>query len=94
MPGPAPTPAPPAKEASTAQLIGIVGNSGSVAVIRLDSKTYIVSTGDVIMEKIKVTAIDVSQGMVVLEQEGEKFELKLGGVNGAHVAATASTSID
>jgi hypothetical protein len=75
-------------------LIGIVGNSGSVAIIRLENKTYIVSIGDVIMERIKVTAIDVAQGMVVLEQEGEKFELKLGGVNGAHVAATASSSIE
>jgi hypothetical protein len=88
-PQPGATPAPPPKEASTAQLVGILGDNGSVAIIKLGGKTYIVSPGDVISDKIKVSIIDVGKGLVILEEEGERFEIKLGGVSGGHVAASA-----
>jgi len=88
----APTPPPP-KEASGAQLIGLVGETSGVAIVRIGAQTYIVATGDIILNKIRVTAVDVLKGLVVLEQEGERFELKLGGVNAPHVAATASSGI-
>jgi hypothetical protein len=86
-PTPTPTPTPPPKEASLAQLVGVLGDGGGVAILRLEGKTYIVGAGDVILDKIKVAVVDVTRFLVVLEQEGERFELKLGGVNGAHVAA-------
>jgi hypothetical protein len=70
-----------------AQLVGVLGDGGGVAIVRLEGKTYIVGAGDVILDKIKVAVVDVARFLVVLEQEGERFELKLGGVNGAHVAA-------
>jgi hypothetical protein len=91
--GEAEAPAPPPKEASRAEVIGVMGDNGGVAVIRLEGQTYVVSRGDLIMGKIRVATIDASRGTVVLEQEGEQFELTLGGVNGPHVAATASSRI-
>ena len=68
-------------------LVGIVGDSGSVAIIRVGSETFIVSLGDVIKNKIKVSVIDVSKSLVILEEEGERFELRMGGVSGRNVAA-------
>ncbi|MGQ0568527.1 MAG: hypothetical protein ACT4P5_03190 [Armatimonadota bacterium] len=88
-PGAPATPAPPPKLASTAEVIGIMGESGNVAIIRVGGKTYVVSPGDVILEKIKVTVVDFARGVVVLEEDGEQFQLKLGGVSGAHVAASS-----
>jgi hypothetical protein len=87
QPAPAVTPPPPPKEASGAVLVGIVGDNGSVAIIRLGRETYIVSPGDVIKDKIKVTVIDVAKSIVIIEQEGERFELRMGGVSGRNVAA-------
>lgn len=84
---PAASPPPPPKEASTAVLVGIVGDNGSVAIIRLGRETFIVSLGDVIKDKIKITTIDVAKSMVIIEQEGERFELRMGGVSGRNVAA-------
>ncbi|MDR7484261.1 MAG: hypothetical protein QN187_02940 [Armatimonadota bacterium] len=91
-PEPAATPPPP-KEASGARLVGIVGETSGVAIVRIGEQTYIVATGDVILNKIRVTVVDVLKGLVVLEQEGERFELKLGGVSAPHVAVTASSGI-
>jgi hypothetical protein len=93
QPGATEEPAPPPKEASRAQVIGLMGDNGGVAVIRLEGQTYVVSRGDVILDRIRVSRIDALRGIVVLEQEGEQFELILGGVNGPHVAATASSGI-
>jgi len=87
QPAPAVTPPPPPKEASGAVLVGIVGDNGSVAIIRFGRETYIVSPGDVIKDKIKVTIIDVVKSIVIIEQEGERFELRMGGVSGRNVAA-------
>jgi len=91
-PGAPATPAPPPKLASTAEVLGIMGESGSVAIIRVGGKTYVVSPGDVILEKIKVLAVDFATGLVVLEEDGEQFQLKLGGVSGAHVVASSYTN--
>ncbi len=88
QPGAAP-PAP--KEASGAALVGILGDGAAVAIIKIGKDTFIVVPGDVISGKIRVETIDVSKGMVILEQEGERFELKMGGVSGPHVAAAASS---
>ncbi len=88
VPAPAATPAPP-KDASTAELVGIIGDSGGTAIVKLGGKTYIVGQGDLILNKIRVTVVDVTKGLVILEEDGERFELKLGGVSGGHVAAIA-----
>ncbi|MGH2374033.1 MAG: hypothetical protein ACRDIC_11295 [bacterium] len=88
QPGAAP-PAP--KEASGAALVGLIGDGGAVAIIKIGKDTFIVVPGDVISGKIRVEVIDVSKRLVILEQEGERFELKMGGVSGPHVAAAASS---
>lgn len=88
-----PTPAPP-KDASTAELVGIIGDSGGTAIIRLGGKTYIVGLGDLINNKIRVTVVDATKGLVILEEDGERFELKLGGVSGGHVAASAPSGLN
>jgi hypothetical protein len=67
--------------------MGLVGDTGSAAVVKLGNETFIVSPGDLIRNKIRVTVIDANKGLVILEEEGERFELKMGGVSGAHVAA-------
>jgi hypothetical protein len=69
----APAP-PPAKAASRAEVIGVMGDNGGVAVVRLDGQTYVVSRGDVILDKIRVTRIDAVRGVVVLEEDGEQFQ--------------------
>jgi hypothetical protein len=69
-------------------------DSPGVAVVRVGDKTYIVSPGDVILNKIKVQVVDFAKGLVVLEEDGERFELKMGGVNGPHVAAKLSTDFN
>ncbi len=88
-----PSPTPPPKEASTAELVGILGDGVGAAIIKLGDKTYIVSRGDVILDKIRVTVVDIAKRLVILEQDGERFELKMGGVSHRHVAATEPSSI-
>ncbi len=73
--------------------MGILGDDGGTAIIKLGDKTYIVSRGDVILDKIKVAVIDIAKRLVIIEQDGERFELKMGGVRHRHVAATAPSSI-
>jgi archaellum component FlaG (FlaF/FlaG flagellin family) len=70
--------------------VGLVNDSTSVAIIRLGGVTYIVAPGDVIKDRIRVTAIDAEKRVVVLEEEGERFELKMGEVRARHVAATSA----
>jgi hypothetical protein len=94
QPAPPPPPPPPPKAASGASVVGILSDSPGVAVIRLDNKTYIVSPGDVILNKVRVQVVDFANGLVVLEEDGERFELKMGGVSGPHVAATLSTDFN
>lgn len=89
-PGAPPAPTPPPKEASTAELVGLVHDSVAVAIVRVGGQTYIVSPGDVIRDKIRVTGIDPQQRVVVLEEDGERFELKMGEVRARHVAATTA----
>lgn len=84
-------PGPPPKEASGAALVGILGDGTAVAIVRIGKDTFIVVPGDVIRDRIKVEVVDVTKRLVILEQEGERFELKMGGVNGPHVAAAASS---
>ncbi|MDR7483246.1 MAG: hypothetical protein QN183_12145 [Armatimonadota bacterium] len=65
-------------------------DSVAVAIVRVGGQTYIVSPGDVIRDKIRVTGIDPQQRLVVLEEDGERFELKMGEVRARHVAATTA----
>jgi hypothetical protein len=77
QPGAQPSPPPPPpKEASTAELVGLLGDGGGVAIVKIGGKIFIVSRGDVILNKIRVQVVDVNKRIVVLEEEGEKFELK------------------
>jgi len=93
QPGMTPSPTPPPKEASTAELVGMLGDGAGTAIIKVGGNTYIVSRGDLILNKIRVTVVDIAKRLVILEQDGERFELKMGGVSNRHVAATAPSSI-
>lgn len=76
QPGAPPPAPPPPKEASTAELVGLLGDAGGVAIIKISGKFYIVGRGDVILNKIKVQLIDINKRVVILEEAGEQFELK------------------
>ncbi len=85
---PTPSPTPPPKDASTAELMGIVGDGGSAAIVKLNGQTHVVGQGDTILKKIRVVVIDITKRLVILEEDGERFELKMGGVSTRHAAAT------
>lgn len=89
-PTPSPSPTPTPKEASTAELVGILGEAGGVAIIRVRGQTHVVARGDRILDKIRVILVDVARRRVILEQDGERFELRMGGVSGRHVLASAA----
>jgi hypothetical protein len=80
--------------ATTAQLVGVLGNTGRVAIIRLGGKVYIVAQGEMIEERIRVELVDAKEGLVVLIENGQRFEVRfaprIGGVNTPHVAHRAS----
>lgn len=90
---PTPSPTPPPKDASTAELMGIVGDSGSVAIVKVGDQTHIVGRGDMILNKIRVIVIDITKRLVILEEDGERFELKMGGVSTRHAAATTRLGV-
>ncbi|OFX28644.1 MAG: hypothetical protein A2Z07_04375 [Armatimonadetes bacterium RBG_16_67_12] len=57
-------------------MVGLLGDAGGVAIIKVSGKTYIVGRGDVILNKIKVQVVDLNRRIVILEEAGEQFELK------------------
>lgn len=88
------TPPSPVAMATTAQLVGVLGDTGRVAIIRLGGKVYIVAQGEMIEERIRVELVDAKEGLVVLIENGQRFEVRfaprIGGVNTPHVAHRAS----
>lgn len=88
------TPPSPVAMATTAQLVGVLGDTGRVAIIRLGGKVYIVAQGEMIEERIRVELVDAKEGLVVLIENGQRFEVRfaprIGGVNTPHVAHRSS----
>jgi len=72
-----PTPPPPPPRLSTgAQLIGVLGDTGRVAIIKIGGQVYVVAQGEMIQDKIRVELVDATGGVVVLIEDGERFEVR------------------
>ncbi len=78
-PSPAPPPPPPLARLSTgAQLVGVLGDTGRVAIIKLGGQVYIVAQGETIQDKIRVELVDAKEGLVILIEDGQRFEVRFG----------------
>jgi hypothetical protein len=69
---------PTAKAVKSATLMGVIGDGDGVAIVRLGSETFVVTRGDRIRGTIRVVIIDVVNSVVILEEDGERFELRMG----------------
>lgn len=93
-PGSPPAPAPeaptappsPQRLAAGAELVGVLGDGGGVAIIRVSNRTWIVSVGELIEDRVRVIKIDATNGVVILQEDGENFELRAEEVNPPYVA--------
>lgn len=77
-PGAAPSPAPVVRLSAGAQLIGVLGDTGRVAIIKIGNEVFIVAQGELIQNKIRVELVDANAGLVVLIEDGERVELRFG----------------
>lgn len=77
-PGPtAPPPGPPSPVAGIA-VTGIVGDTGAVAIIVVDGKTQIVSSGETVGD-LRVLRIDPVRRVVTFSRAGKRFDVRMGG---------------
>lgn len=74
----APGPAPVARLSSGAQLIGVLGDTGRVAIIKIGNEVFIVAQGETIQARIRVELVDANAGLVILIEDGERVELRFG----------------
>lgn len=81
-PGAPGAPVPPspgvARLSSGAQLIGVLGDTGKVAIIKIGPEVFIVAQGEMIQDRIRVELVDANAGLVVLIEDGERVELRFG----------------
>jgi hypothetical protein len=78
-PAPAPaTPAPPPRLSAGAQLVGVLGDTGRVAILRLNGQIYIVAQGEMIQDRVRVELVDANDGLVILIEDGQRFEVRFG----------------
>lgn len=75
---PPPGPGGPPSEAAGIAVTGLVGNSGAVAVVVVDGKTVIVSSGDAVGD-LRVLRIDVVRRAVTFSRAGRRFDVRMGG---------------
>lgn len=75
-PGVPPPPPPPVRLSASAQLIGVLGDTGRVAIIRIGGQVYVVAQGEMIQDKIRVELVDATAGVVVLIEDGQRFEVR------------------
>ncbi len=73
-----PAPPPPPRVSEGAQLIGVLGDTGRVAILRVGGQIYIVAQGETIQDKIRVELVDANEGLVVLIEDGQRFEVRFG----------------
>lgn len=74
----APGPAPVARLSTGAQLIGVLGDTGRVAIIKIGTVVFIVAQGETIQDRIRVELVDANAGLVILIEDGERVELRFG----------------
>lgn len=79
-PGTAPGqgPAPVVRLSAGAQLIGVLGDTGRVAIIKIGNEIFIVAQGEMIQNRIRVELVDALDGLVILIEDGERVELRFG----------------
>lgn len=76
-PGPAAQPPGPPSAAGIT-VTGIVGDTGAVAIIVVDGKTQIVSTGETVGD-LRVLRIDPVRRVVTFSRAGKRFDVRMGG---------------
>ncbi len=61
------------------RVAGIIRDAVALAILEDGTRSYVVEAGDELRPGVRVTAIDVSRGIVQLMQGGTPTELRLGG---------------
>jgi transketolase C-terminal domain/subunit len=59
-------------------LVGVLGDTGKVAIIKIGNEVFIVAQGEMIQNRIRVDLVDADAGLVVLIEDGERVELRFG----------------
>src|SRR3972149_3040269 len=76
--GTPPPPPPPARLSAGAQLIGVLGDTGRVAIIKIGGQVYIIAQGEMIQNRIRVELMDAKEGLVILIEDGQRVEVRFG----------------
>jgi len=76
--GTPPPPPPPARLSAGAQLIGVLGDTGRVAIIKIGGQVYIIAQGEMIQNRIRVELVDAKEGLVILIEDGQRVEVRFG----------------
>src|SRR3990170_2357371 len=79
--GPVPVgtpPPPPTRLSAGAQLIGVLGDTGRVAILKIGGQVYIVAQGETIQNRIRVELVDAKEGLVILIEDGQRVEVRFG----------------
>src|SRR3989304_1375384 len=76
-PGGTPPP-PPTRLSAGAQLIGVLGDTGRVAILKIGGQVYIVAQGETIQNRIRVELVDAKEGLVILIEDGQRVEVRFG----------------
>src|SRR3972149_4743699 len=73
-----PPPPPPAPLSAGAQLIGVLGDTGRVAILKIGGQVYVVAQGEMIQNRIRVELVDAKEGLVILMEDGQRVEVRFG----------------
>lgn len=80
-------PLPGGRLSDATRVVGLIsGTRFGIAIVTLSGRSYVVARGEMIEKKIRVAEINAKQGLVILIEDGQRFELRTGGVYGPHVA--------
>jgi len=71
-------PPPPTRLSAGAQLIGVLGDTGRVAILKIGGQVYIVAQGETIQNRIRVELVDAKEGLVILIEDGQRVEVRFG----------------
>src|SRR3972149_6972870 len=76
--GTPPPPPPPARLSAGAQLIGVLEDTGRVAILKIGGQVYIVAQGEIIQNRIRVELVDAKEGLVIPIKDGQRVEVRFG----------------
>jgi hypothetical protein len=80
-------PLPGGRLSDATRVVGLIsGTRFGIAIVTLSGRSYVVARGEMIEKRIRVAEINAKQGLVILIEDGQRFELRTGGVYGPHVA--------